>query len=50
VFNKIKRYFRTMEIIGGSLLVVVGVLVFTNSLTILSGYLLKWFPFLNELG
>jgi len=50
VFNKIKRYFRTMEIIGGALLVVVGVLVFTNSLTILSGYLLKWFPFLNELG
>jgi cytochrome c-type biogenesis protein len=50
VFNKIKRYFRTIEVTGGVLLVIVGVLVFTNTLTIIAGYLLKWFPFLSELG
>ena len=50
LFNRIKRYFRTVEIVGGVLLIIVGVLIFTNSLTIISGYLQKWFPFLNELG
>lgn len=50
VFNKIKQYFRAIEITGGVLLVIVGVLVFTNYLTIIAGYLLKWFPFLAELG
>lgn len=50
VFGKVKRYFRAVEIVGGILLVIVGVLIFTNSLTIISGYLQKWFPFLNELG
>ncbi len=49
-FDKIKHHFRKMEIVGGSLLVIVGVLVFTNSLTIITSYLLKWFPVLSELG
>jgi cytochrome c-type biogenesis protein len=49
-FNKLKKYMHTVEIIGGVLLIIVGVLIFTNSLTILSGYLSKWFPFLNEIG
>lgn len=50
VFNKFKRHLHKVEIVGGILLVVVGVLIFTNSLTIISGYFAKWFPFLNELG
>lgn len=50
LFNTIKRYFRAIEITGGVLLVIVGVLVFTNTLTIIAGYLLQWFPFLAELG
>jgi len=49
-FNKLKKHMHTVEIVGGSLLVIVGVLIFTNSLTILSGYLSKLFPFLNEIG
>ena len=49
-FNRIKPYFRTVEVVGGVLLVIVGILIFTNSLTIISGYLQRWFPFLNELG
>ncbi|MBI3766110.1 MAG: cytochrome c biogenesis protein CcdA [Ignavibacteriales bacterium] len=50
IFNKFKRYLHTVEIVGGVMLVCVGVLIMTNYLTILSAYLAKWFPFLNELG
>lgn len=49
-FNKFKRHLHKVEIVGGILLVLVGVLIFTNYLTILSSYFAKWFPFLNELG
>ena len=50
VFNKVKRHLHKVEVVGGVLLVAVGALIMTNYLTILSGYLSKWFPFLNELG
>ena len=50
VFNKFKRHLHKVEIVGGILLIVIGVLIMTNYLTILSGYFAKWFPFLNELG
>jgi len=50
VFNKIKKHFRLIEIVGGILLVIVGVLIMTNYLTIISKYLSEWFPFLNELS
>ncbi len=49
-FNKFKRHLHTVEIIGGILLIIVGILIATNSLTIISGYLSRWFPILNELG
>jgi cytochrome c-type biogenesis protein len=49
-FNRIKHHFKTIEVVGGVLLVIVGILIFTNTLTIISGYLQEWFPFLNELG
>ena len=50
LFNKMKKYLHTVEVIGGILLVAVGILIMTNYLTIISGYLARWFPFLNELG
>jgi cytochrome c-type biogenesis protein len=50
MFNNFKKYLHTVEIVGGSLLMIIGVLIFTNYLTIISGYLSKWFPFLNSLG
>ena len=49
-FNKFKKHLRTVEVVGGVMLVAVGILIMTNYLTVLSGYLSKWFPFLNELG
>jgi cytochrome c-type biogenesis protein len=50
VFNKFKRHLHTVEVVGGVLLVGVGILIMTNYLTIISSYLSKWLPFLNDLG
>ena len=49
-FKKFSRYIRWVEVAGGVLLVIVGILIMTNNLTVLSGYFAKWFPFLNELS
>ena len=49
-FDKIKMHLHKIEVVGGILLIVVGVLIMTNYLTIISSYLSRWFPFLNELG
>ncbi len=49
-FRKFNRYIRWVEITGGVLLIVVGILIMTNNLTVLSGYFSKWFPFLNGLS
>ena len=50
VFNKFKRHLHKVEVTGGIMLMVIGVLIFTNYLTIISSYLSKWFPFLTNLG
>lgn len=42
-FRRFKRHIRIMEILTGLLMVVVGVLIFTNYLTVLSRYLSGWF-------
>jgi cytochrome c-type biogenesis protein len=50
VFNNIKKHFHTIEVVGGVMLVIVGLLMITNYLTIIASYLSRWFPFLNELS
>jgi len=42
-FRRFKRHIRIMEILTGLLMVVVGVLIFTNYLTVLSRYMSGWF-------
>lgn len=49
-FNRLKKHLPKIEMVSGILLVIVGVLIMTNSLTIISAYLAQWFPFLNEIG
>ena len=49
-FKRFSRYIRWVEVSGGVLLILVGILIMTNNLTVLSGYFAKWFPFLNELS
>ncbi len=50
LFNRIKKHFHTIEVVGGVMLVAVGILMMTNYLTIIASVLSKWFPFLNELS
>ncbi len=47
VSGKIKRHFKTVEVIGGVLLVIVGLLLVTDNFSLLSGYLAELFPWLN---
>ncbi len=49
-FRKFKKYINWVKVIGGVLLIIVGILIMTNNLIILSSYFMKWFPFLNELS
>lgn len=49
-FNRLKRHLPKIEMASGILLVVVGILIMTNTLTMISAYISQWFPFLNELG
>lgn len=46
-FGFIKRHFRAVEIISGSLLMLVGILMFFNLLAVLANRMIDWFPFLN---
>jgi cytochrome c-type biogenesis protein len=48
VYGRIKRYFRTIEIASGALLIVLGILVFFGSLSVIMGRLMQWFPWLAE--
>jgi threonine/homoserine/homoserine lactone efflux protein len=50
LFGRLKRYMGIIEIVSGVLLIVLGVLIMLNYLTVIAGALLRWFPFLNELG
>ncbi len=45
-FNRIKRYMRTISIVSGVFLIIMGVLIYTNYFAIFTGYLNAWFPFL----
>ncbi len=49
-FNRMKRHLPKIEMVSGILLVIVGLLIMTNYLTVISAWLSQWFPFLNELG
>lgn len=48
--QRFKRHLHKVEIVAGSLLVVTGVLIFTNSLGQFSYYLLEIFPWLAKFG
>lgn len=43
VFNRFKKYIRLFEIATGVFLIIVGVMIFTNYLSVLSRYASKWF-------
>ncbi|UCD64143.1 MAG: cytochrome c biogenesis protein CcdA [Candidatus Zixiibacteriota bacterium] len=49
-FGFIKRHFRAVEIISGSLLMLVGILIFFNLLQVISTFLLEKIPALQNVG
>ncbi len=50
LFAKIKRYFKIVEIIGGVFLIIIGFMIMFDYFSIISGYLIQWFPFLGSIG
>jgi len=45
-----KRYLAIIEKVSGILLIVVGVLIFIGSFSMISGWLIQWFPSLANIG
>ena len=43
-FKKIRRYYHTIEIVSGTLMIVIGVLIFTNRFTIIAQWLSPYLP------
>jgi len=50
VYKRIRKHLRTIEIACGIFLIVVGMLIFLDMFSILSQYLVEWFPGLAEIG
>jgi cytochrome c-type biogenesis protein len=48
--DRFKRHFRAIEIVSGVLLITVGVLIFTNQLTLISSWMMEQFPWLGDIG
>jgi len=44
VFARIRRYYHAIEIVSGALLVIIGVLIFTNRFTIIAQWLTPYLP------
>ena len=42
--SKIRRYYHTIEIVSGALLVVIGLLIFTNRFTVIAKWLTPYLP------
>jgi len=43
-FHRIRRHYRTIEIVSGLLLILVGILIFTNRFTIIAQWLTPYLP------
>jgi cytochrome c-type biogenesis protein len=48
--NRVKKHFKTVEIVSGVFLIVVGVMMFFNLFTALNSMLVRWFPWLTKIG
>ncbi len=50
MYRRMRRHLRTIELVAGVFLVAMGVLIFLDMFSILSGYLIRLFPGLIDLG
>lgn len=49
-FTHFRRHLHKVEVTAGVLLILIGVLIFMGDLTLISVYLMEWFPWMAELG
>jgi len=45
--QKVRKHYKFVQIFTGVCLIIMGILVFTGSFSVLSGYVYKWFPWLS---
>ncbi len=43
-FARVRRYYKAIEIAAGALMIVIGVLIFTNRFTLIAQYLTPYLP------
>jgi cytochrome c-type biogenesis protein len=48
--NRVKKHFRTIELVSGVFLIAVGVMMVFNLFTMLNAVLVRWFPWLTRIG
>lgn len=48
--GRFKKHFRAIEVTSGVLLISVGILIFTNQMTLISSWMVEQFPWMNEIG
>jgi cytochrome c-type biogenesis protein len=48
--GRFKKHFRAIEVASGVLLITVGVLIFTNQLTLISSWMVEKFPWMSQIG
>jgi len=48
--SRIRRHYKTIEMVAGVLLIALGTLIFTNQFTLIARYLDKWMPWLTKLS
>jgi cytochrome c-type biogenesis protein len=48
--NRVKKHFKTVELVSGGFLIVIGVMMVFNLFTTLNGLLVRWFPWLTKIG
>jgi len=48
--GRFKKHFRASEVASGVLLISVGILIFTNQMTLISSWMVEQFPWMNEIG
>jgi cytochrome c-type biogenesis protein len=48
--NRVKKHFKTIEIVSGGFLIVIGIMMVFNLFTTLNAVLVRWFPWLTKIG
>lgn len=48
--NRVKKHFKTIELVSGGFLIVIGILMVFNLFTMLNSVLVRWFPWLTKIG